>query len=274
MLPARTSDIRSDDQRVYANQRAHADLGGSTPAMVPAVMSSTPKRRTRVTLRCLREDLRMELPPVEVDLGGLDHPLIAEARRLALTAPRGQKRILSIERPLVYRLRHGRWRGASWLDAGTARFWLCAGAMREQGSGDDAYELFATLHTSGRLLPDEDDELRDRAERNARILSSAAEDIPGTLAEALRKRGEDVSVRFGELVDARLHVVSAGEEVWVAIATQAVDGLFVEERLRDLLFGLVLEAAEAEAWEPRADWPSGELAWFEVARLGLRAGPS
>jgi hypothetical protein len=20
-------------------------------------------------------------------------------------------------------------------------------------------------------------------------------------------------------------------------------------------------------WEPRADWPSGELAWFEVARL-------
>jgi hypothetical protein len=65
-----------------------------------------------------------------------------------------------------------------------------------------------------------------------------------------------------------------GEEVWVAIATQAANGRFVEERLRDVLFGLVLAAAEAELWEPRADWPSGELAWFEVARLGLREPPS
>jgi len=55
---------------------------------------------------------------------------------------------------------------------------------------------------------------------------------------------------------------------------QAADGRFVEERLRDVLFGLVLAAAEAELWEPRADWPSGELAWFEVARLGLRESPS
>jgi hypothetical protein len=58
--------------------------------------------------------------------------------------------------------------------------------------------------------------------------------------------------------------------VWVAIEPQAADGRFVEEGLRDVLFGLVLDAAEAELWEPRADWPSGELAWFEVARLGLR----
>lgn len=223
-----------------------------------------------MTLRCLREDLRMRIPPVEVDIGSLDHPLIGEARRLAPSAPRGQKRILSIEQPLVYRLRHSRWRGASWLEHPAARFWLCAGAIREQGSDDDAYEIFAALHAAGRLLPDSDDELRDRAERNARVLASAGEVIPGALAKALRTRDQDVAIRFGELVDARLRVVSYGEEVWVAIATQAVDGLFVEERLRDLLFALVLEAAEAEVWESRADWPSGELAWFEVARLGLR----
>ena len=41
-----------------------------------------------------------------------------------------------------------------------------------------------------------------------------------------------------------------------------------------MLFGLVLTAAAADLWEPRADWPSGELAWFEVARLGLRESPS
>jgi hypothetical protein len=31
-----------------------------------------------------------------------------------------------------------------------------------------------------------------------------------------------------------------------------------------------LRRRRAEFWKPRADWPSGDLAWFEVARLGLR----
>lgn len=127
-------------------------------------------------LRCPREDLTIKVPPVEVDIGELDHSLIVETRRVAPTAPRGQKRILAIKHPPVYRLRHGRWRGATWLET--------------------------------------------------------------------------------------------------AVATQATDGRFVEERLRDVLFGLVLEAAEAELLEPRADWPSGELSWFEVARPGLREPPS
>jgi hypothetical protein len=227
-----------------------------------------------VTLRCLRDDLKVELPPVEIDLGGLDHVLVGEARRLAPTAPRGQKRILSIEYPLVYRVRHGRWRGATWLESEAARFWLCAGAQREEGSGEDAYEQFAALHRARRLLPDKDDLLRDALERNARIIDAASNSIDAALAEAFDRRGSDVAISFADLIDTRLHVAASGEEVWVAIATQATDGRFVEERLRDVLFGLVLAAAEADLWEPRADWPSGELAWFEVARLGLRESPS
>jgi hypothetical protein len=233
-------------------------------------MATGRSRRTRVTLRCVREDLEFDVPPVELDLGALDHPLVAEARRVAPTAPRGQKRILAIEHPLVYRLRHGRWRGASWLETDEARFWLCAGAQRAGGSADDAYEHFIALHNSGRLLPDDDDRLRDELERNARIIDAAAAVIPEALTEALARRGRDVALRFGDLVDARLHATAAGDEIWVAIATQAADDRFVDERLRDVLFRLVFDAAEAELWEPRADWPSGELAWFEVARLGLR----
>lgn len=233
-------------------------------------MASRPARRSRVTLRCVREDLGLDLPPVEVDLGSLDHPLVAETRRIAPSAPRGQKRILAIDHPLVYRIRHARWRGATWLETDAGRFWLCAGAQREEGSGDDAYEHFVALHDAGRLLPDDDDRLRDALERNARIINAAAAAIPDALGCALGERGQDVTVRFGELVDARVHATAAGDEIWVAIATQAADGRFVDERLRDVLFRLVFDAAEAELWEPRADWPLGELAWFEVARLGLR----
>ncbi len=233
-------------------------------------MATRPARRTRVTLRCVRENLGLDLPTVEVDLGSLDHPLVAEAHRITPSTPRGQKRILSIEHPLVYRIRQGRWRGATWLETDAGRLWLCAGALREAGSGEDAYEHFAALHQAGRLLPDDDDRLRDALERNARIVDAAIATIPGALTSALARRGRDVTVRFGELVDARLHATASGDEIWVAIATQVADGRFVDERLRDVLFRLVFDAAEAELWEPRADWPLGELAWFEVARLGLR----
>lgn len=216
-------------------------------------MAARPARRTRVMLRCVREDLGLELPPVEVDLGSLDHPLVAEARRLAPAAPRGQKRILSIDHPLVYRLRHGRWRGATWLEVDDGRCWLCAGARREDGSGDDAYEVFAALHRADRLLPGADDYLRDALERNARIIDDATAAIPEALANALARPGRDVAARLGDLVDARLHASVAGEEIWVAVATQAADGRFVEERLRDVLFRLAFDAADAELWDPRRD---------------------
>jgi hypothetical protein len=157
-----------------------------------------------------------------------------------------------------------------WLETDAARFWLCAGAHREQGSGEDAYEVFEELHRAGRLLPDDDDRLRDVLERNARIIDAAADSIPAALAEAFDQPDRDVAVSLSGLIEARIYATAPGEEVWIAIATQATDGLFVDERLRDVLFGLALTAAGAVLWEPRADWPSGELAWFEVARLGLR----
>lgn len=120
-------------------------------------MTRGPIRRTRVTIRCLRDDLGLELPTVDVDLGGLDHPLLAEARRVAPTAPIGQKRILAIAHPLVYRLRHGRWRGVTWHESEAARFWLLAGAQREAGTREDAYEVFVALQEAGQLLPADDD---------------------------------------------------------------------------------------------------------------------
>jgi hypothetical protein len=233
-------------------------------------MSALPERRSRPTIRCLRDDLGIDLPTVDVDLGLTEHPLMDEARRVAPAAPRGQKRILAIDRPLVYRLRHGRWRGATWLEDEAARFWLLAGAQRAAGSHSDAYEVFVALHEAGELLPNDDDRLRDVVERDARVLAAARTEAPAALGAAAAAPETDLVMRFGELVDARLFLSAAEDEVWVAIATRAADGAFVANRLRELLFAIVFEAAGAEVWEPRLDWPSGPLEWFEVARLGLR----
>ena len=103
---------------ILARSRPVPRLGSAPAATVRRLMATRPARRTRVTLRCVRDDL--DLPPVKLDLGSLDYPLVAEARRVAPSAPRGQKRILSIEHPLAYRLRHGRWRGATWLESEAA----------------------------------------------------------------------------------------------------------------------------------------------------------
>ena len=73
-------------------------------------------RRARPTLRCLTEDLGLGIPGLGDDLGGLDHPWIAELRRIAPRSPQGQKRILSIAQPLVYRLRVSSARGVTWVD--------------------------------------------------------------------------------------------------------------------------------------------------------------
>src|SRR3954463_6991649 len=42
-------------------------------------MATRRTRRTRITLRCVREDLELDIPAVEVDLGARDHALVAEA---------------------------------------------------------------------------------------------------------------------------------------------------------------------------------------------------
>jgi hypothetical protein len=233
-------------------------------------MSAPAERRTRPTIRCLRDDLGIELPTVDVDLGTVEHPLMDEARRVAPAAPRGQKRILAIDHPLVYRLRHGRWRGATWVEEDAARFWLLAGAQRESGSREDAYGVFVALHEARHLLPTHDDRLRDVFERDARVLAAARAEARPALEAAAAAPDSDLLIRFGELVDARLLLSASGDEVWIAIATRAADGGFMAEGLRDLLFAIVFDAAGAEIWEVRPDWPSGPLEWFEVARLGLR----
>ena len=162
----------------------------------PDAMSTI--RRARPTLRCLSEDLGLELPGLDVDLGEIDHPWLEELRRMAPTSPRGQKRILSIDYPLMYRLRVSSSRGATWVDEEHNIVWLCAARRREEGSDDDAFAWFADLHAKGRLLPTEDDRLRDRAEAAIRLHRGLTAELLQLGDDALSHQGTEMTAHLGD----------------------------------------------------------------------------
>lgn len=237
---------------------------------------STPKkpRRARVTLRCLAEDLRIALPGLDTDLGTLEHPALDETRRLAPTSPVGQKRIESIDHPLVYRLRVSRWRGATWVDEREDEeiVWLLAIAEREEGSSDDAFEVFRALHDDDALLPGDDDRLRDRAEAAIRFSEAVKEDAPTCIIEARRQAGQELTWALGDRVDVVVLVRRSDglEEVWVAVPDKDRRGDALSFKQRDVVFAAFLIALGDADWEQRYDWPTRALARHEIARLYLR----
>lgn len=145
----------------------------------------------------------MDLPDLETDIGTIVHPAMEEAHRLAPDAPRGQKRIESIDHPLMYRLRFSRWRGATWVDEapGGDIFWLLGVAEREDGSADDAFEVFQALHAKDELLPSDDDRLRDRAEGAIRFSEAVTQDAPNCISRARDQAGSELAWSLGDCVD-------------------------------------------------------------------------
>jgi hypothetical protein len=220
----------------------------------------------------LTYDLGFEVPSLGVDLGDLDHPWLVELRRVAPQSPQGQKRILSIAGPLVYRLRVSSARGATWVDEDRGIVWLCAVHRREQGSDDDAYAWFASLHANGRLLPSEDDWLRDRAETVIRLQRALSAEMLRLVDEALVRKGTELAADLGGYLPCRVLVLASRgvEEIWCALSTRATDGTNVPARLRDILFATLEHHLSGTVFEVRHDWPTGEVGWWEVVRLGLR----
>lgn len=209
-------------------------------------------------------------------MGELDHPLVDECRRLAELAPRGQKRILSIDYPMVYRVSHGRWRGASWVDEEHQLFWLLAAEQREEGSHDDAYVHFESLHQANKLLPTRDDYLRDRVEDGTRTLAAISSELPDAIAGARDHPGTDNRVLLLDRVETVVHVQrdTSIEMVWLAVSAMDSESNIVNVRLRDLIFAVAEQVLAGAEWEWTAEWPiDRELRWFEVARLALRDMP-
>jgi len=229
-------------------------------------------RRGRPTLRCFKKDLRLELPPLDVDLGDVDDPWLDELRRIAPHSPTGQKRILSIGSPMVFRLRVSDERGATWLDKSRDVVWLCGVHRRKEGSDDDAFAWFAELHGSAQLLPTDDDRLRDDAEAVLRFHKTLTNDLLMLVDAAFADAQHELTTDLGEWLPCRVLVQSGDglQEIWCALSTRGNDGNFVSEKQRDLLFAELERHLQPVMFEARNDWPSGDVEWWEVVRFGVR----
>jgi hypothetical protein len=223
-------------------------------------------RRARPTIRCLTEDLGLQLPGLDVDLGDVEDPWLDELRRIAPGSPQGQKRILSIAFPLVFRLRFSDERGATWLDENQQVVWLCGVHRRKEDSDDDAFTWFAGLHADNQLLPSDDDRLRDRVEAVIRFHKELTADLLKLVDRALASGGE------GGWLPCRALVISSDdlEETWCALSVRGNNDVFVREEQRDLLFAELERHLHPVMFEARSDWPTGDVAWWEVVRFGVR----
>ena len=229
---------------------------------------STSMRRGRPTIRCLTEDLGLELPGSDIDLGDLAGPWMDELRRIAPHSPQGQKRILSIGSPMVFRLRVSNERGATWVDDERHVVWLCAVHRREQDSDDDAYAQIVELHGHGELLPTEDDRLRDDVDGVLRFHRLLTEDLLDLVDQAIGSTGKEITADLADWLPCRALVLDDDglQEIWCALGVRGTDETFVAENQRDLLFAELEHYLAPIEMEARSDWPSGDVRWWEAVR--------
>ncbi|HVA07260.1 MAG TPA: hypothetical protein VNG12_11025 [Acidimicrobiales bacterium] len=146
-------------------------------------------------------------------------------------------------------------RGATRIDD-DAVVWLCAIRRREDGSDDDAFARFAQLHASRRLLPTDDDHLRDLAEEALRLDHRPTSDLFGLVDRGLAKSGTECASVLDSWFPARVLVIQYGgvEEIWCGICVRATDGAFIRPELRDVLFASLEAYVSPVVFEARDGW--------------------
>src|SRR2546422_8982264 len=96
-------------------------------------------RSARPTLRCLRDDLKLTVPPADEPLDEVDHPLLRKAREQFANVGAPHERIASIDDTVLFKVKVQRWRGAVWTEDRLA--WVVAAGWREAGGTDDFYAV-------------------------------------------------------------------------------------------------------------------------------------
>jgi hypothetical protein len=233
------------------------------------------QRRARITLRCLKDDLSVTVPPITESIEtlperndlGESRQVIQKFFELAPAAPQNQDRVLTIRDRPVFRFKFAAYRAATWLDDDNVE-WLCAVAIRREDS-DDAYDHFEGLHAAGKLLPGEHDRVRDRLELDARRLLAVTREAPDLLERAMRTPGEEIATRLGAF-DVAVYAVESGGlmEVWIAVSRRDPESEgFFPDALVLQVFAIFGEAIGTELHQEMGEWPTRRLEWFETARL-------
>lgn len=193
---------------------------------------------TRPTLRCLKDDLGLSLPPIAEPLDTLDHELLDDARR-ADEAP--TERIRSIDDQVLLKAKPGgsRWRGALWQDRSTdpSPAWLVAAGIRKDGDRTDFYDELCAACTRERtrrnaagtdprpgkktfsehLLPTYDDRLRLAVERQAAAVLDAQKSVRNLVLRAQAQPGTPLS----------LNALGTDIEAWVYRNVGSFDELYL-----------------------------------------------
>lgn len=230
----------------------------------------------RPTLRALREDLKLPLPPACEPLDEIDHPLLAKARQQFTRDGGAHERIRSVDDEILFKVKARRWRGAVWV--GEDLPWIVAAGHREDGSPDDFYAGLETNtktararynaeHTKpllnktyvGYLLPAPDDYDRYRLEAGTRLVRRLAvvirELTRGTLYDGHEHAADFPTFRLGILVRAE-----DGHEAYTAVRiTGSVPDDLATVILRHI------PGCDPKSWYPEYSLPTRSLLPAEQA---------
>jgi len=84
-------------------------------------------QRTRPTLRCLTDDLKLPVPVMNQPLDEIDHPILAKAREQFTSDEGRHERIRAIDDQILFKVKVQRWRGAVWVERDLPGWSLPAG---------------------------------------------------------------------------------------------------------------------------------------------------
>ncbi len=116
--------------------------------------------RLRVTLRTLRDDLKLEEAILDepYEILAEHHPILKAFVERRGQQPTGTETTnLPVSIQTVFNLHFGRYRGLTWHDEEDDVVWLLGVGWHEEGSRDDAYAYLKGLDVDDRLMPDADD---------------------------------------------------------------------------------------------------------------------
>lgn len=118
---------------------------------------------------------------------GPSHPLIVKFREVRSQEPEPDgQHIDLLKSPPGFKLKVGRWRGATWYDGEAEAVFLIAAGWREHGDPEDFYKELERLRDGGSLFPSDADYDELAIWRSGRWLRQLRDEAgPKILAEAI-----------------------------------------------------------------------------------------